>query len=97
MITYNFIYNKVNSKELTLDEKSVLDEFISICSDKIKAQFPGQDVIYVPQVVIDDTFRSKRIPSKRQDVILHWLEQDAKNSGWKMTHDEDYYKLEKLK
>ena len=97
MITYSEINKQVNDKYLSEEEKSVLYEFIELCTQKIKAQFPGQDTIYVPEVIITDTFRNKKIPMKRQEIILRWLEQDANESGWKMTHEEDYYHLTKNK
>ncbi len=97
MITYSEINSKVGDKTLTKEEQSVLQEFIDVCTEKIKAQFPVQDTIYVPIVIINDTFRNKKIPAKRQDIILWWLKDDANKSGWNMTGFEDYYHLTKNK
>jgi hypothetical protein len=97
MMTYTEINAKVCDKTLSNEELTVLREFIDVCTEKIKSQFPAQDTIYVPIVIINDTFRNKKIPAKRQAVILGWLEKDANESGWKMVHEEDYYQLTKNK
>ena len=97
MMTYTEINKQVNDKYLSTDEKAVLQEFIVFCTDKIKGQFPGQDTIHVPKVIIEDVFRNKKIPMKRQIIIMYWLEQDANESGWTMTTDEDYLLLRQKK
>lgn len=97
MMTYAEINAKTKDTALTKEESVILQQFIDVCTENIKSQFPAQDTIYVPLVIIADTFRSKKIPAKRQDVILHWLKDDANKSGWNMTGHEDYFHLTKNK
>lgn len=97
MLTHTQINAELNSPVLSEIEKKILISLINICSEKIKSQFPVQDKIYVPEVTITDIFKNNNIASKRQSIILKQLEDDADESGWDVSYDNEGYYVLKAK
>ena len=82
MINFQEINNIVVDKKLSEQEQEVLNYFDNLITDKIKQNFVHSDKMYIGDVIIDDHFKAKRIPYKRQSIIIEHLVELANKSGW---------------
>lgn len=83
MINFQEINNIVIDKKLSAQEQEVLNYFDKLVSDKIKENFVHSDKMYIGDVTIEDHFKAKRIPYKRQSIIIEHLIELADKAGWK--------------
>lgn len=84
MIKFEEINNIVVDKKLSEQEQEVLNYFDNLITDKIKQNFVHSDKMYIGDVIIDDHFKAKRIPYKRQSIIIEHLIELADKAGWKL-------------
>lgn len=84
MINFQEINSIVIDKKLSGQEQEVLNYFDNIITDKIKQNFVHSDKMYIGDVIFEDYFKAKRIPYKRQSIIIEHLVELADKAGWKL-------------